>query len=111
MNIIGDVCTCDCPEDPEKLCGQPIGMYHCPFCGCMQVACLSHFCYEPDDCWLNPSGMNYVSERAKEITDWRASQELDRLNKKLEEDFANDAARVETSNTLESTVVGGSDAN
>ena len=40
-----------CPEDPEKLCGQPIGQYHCPDCGCMQVACMPHMC-DPDDCLL-----------------------------------------------------------
>ena len=37
-----------CPEDPEALCGQPIGMYHCPVCGCMQVACIPHAC-DPED--------------------------------------------------------------
>lgn len=31
-----------CPEDPEKLRGQPIGMYHCPFCGDMQLAGMPH---------------------------------------------------------------------
>jgi hypothetical protein len=40
-----------CPEDPEKLCGQPIGMYHCPDCGCMQVACIPHMC-NPELCLL-----------------------------------------------------------
>src|SRR2546425_9860541 len=45
-----------CPEDPTKLCGQPIGQCHCPFCGCMQVACLPHMCMDGclsgdcDDC-------------------------------------------------------------
>jgi hypothetical protein len=40
-----------CPEDPIKLCGQPIGQYHCPECGCMQVACSPHWC-DPDSCLL-----------------------------------------------------------
>jgi len=40
-----------CPEDPEKLCGQPIGQYHCPDCGCMQVACIPHMC-DPELCLL-----------------------------------------------------------
>ncbi len=33
------------------LCGQPIGMYHCPYCGCMQVACVEHEC-DPAECLL-----------------------------------------------------------
>ena len=40
-----------CPENPEALCGQPIGMYHCPDCGCMQVACCPHVC-DPGECLL-----------------------------------------------------------
>lgn len=36
-----------CPEDPVALLGQPIGMYHCPVCGEMQVAGLPHV--PPDD--------------------------------------------------------------
>lgn len=31
-----------CPEDPVKLLGQPIGMYHCPHCGIMVIAGLPH---------------------------------------------------------------------
>ena len=31
-----------CPEDPMTLRGQPIGMYHCPYCGVMCVAGLPH---------------------------------------------------------------------
>ena len=31
-----------CPEDPVLLTGQPIGMYHCPYCGEMQLAGVSH---------------------------------------------------------------------
>ena len=31
-----------CPEKPELLLGQPIGMYHWPCCGQMQVAGLPH---------------------------------------------------------------------
>lgn len=38
-----------CPEDPVALCGQPIGQYHCPYCGCMQVACVPHMC-DPELC-------------------------------------------------------------
>lgn len=31
-----------CPEDPVALAGQPIGMYHCPYCGMMVLAALPH---------------------------------------------------------------------
>lgn len=31
----------DC-DDPRTLAGQPIGMYHCPGCGTMQMAGLPH---------------------------------------------------------------------
>jgi len=32
-----------CPEDPRRLRGAPIGMYHCPACGCMVVAGMAHW--------------------------------------------------------------------
>lgn len=28
----------ECPEDPSRLKGMPIGQYHCPECGCMLMA-------------------------------------------------------------------------
>lgn len=31
-----------CPEQPEKLIGQPIGQYHCPYCGMMVMAGAEH---------------------------------------------------------------------
>lgn len=31
-----------CPEDPLELAGQPIGMYHCPYCGMMVMAAMPH---------------------------------------------------------------------
>jgi hypothetical protein len=34
--------TWPCPGKPEDLKGQPIGMYHCEFCGEMQIAGLPH---------------------------------------------------------------------
>ena len=40
-----------CPEDPVALLGRPLGQYHCPDCGCMQVAGIPHMC-DPDDCLL-----------------------------------------------------------
>lgn len=56
--VTADSVTIECPccyqpvgpgcDDPRKLCGQPIGMYHCPGCGVMQVACLPHM--DCDEC-------------------------------------------------------------
>jgi hypothetical protein len=37
-----------CPEDPVLLKGAPIGMYHCPYCGCMQLAGIAHLPPEED---------------------------------------------------------------
>lgn len=31
-----------CPYDPRELSGAPIGMLHCPECGCMVVAGMHH---------------------------------------------------------------------
>jgi len=31
-----------CPFDPQTLAGEPIGMLHCPSCGCMVLAGLPH---------------------------------------------------------------------
>jgi hypothetical protein len=31
-----------CPYDPRILAGQPIGMHHCPTCGCMVLAGCVH---------------------------------------------------------------------
>jgi hypothetical protein len=36
-----------CPERPEELLGAPIGQYHCPWCGEMQVAGIPHLAPEP----------------------------------------------------------------
>lgn len=32
----------NCLEKPERLLGQPLGMYHCPDCGAMIMAGLTH---------------------------------------------------------------------
>lgn len=31
-----------CPFDPRTLAGTPMGMLHCPNCGCMVVAGITH---------------------------------------------------------------------
>lgn len=40
----------NCPEDPRRLAGYPIGMYHCPHCMCMVIAGLDH--HHEFGCWL-----------------------------------------------------------
>ena len=37
LGPVGEGC-----DDPRVLAGQPIGMYHCPGCGSMQVAGMAH---------------------------------------------------------------------
>ncbi len=38
-----------CKYDPVKLLGQPIGQFHCPECGEMQIAGIPHL--PPEDEW------------------------------------------------------------
>lgn len=40
VNENGD--RCPWPWDSEQLAGQPIGMFHCPFCGMMVMAGMRH---------------------------------------------------------------------
>lgn len=40
MNELGE--RCPWPWDPQQLVGAPIGQYHCPYCGGMQVAGMPH---------------------------------------------------------------------
>ena len=46
-----------CPEDPVLLLGKPIGMYHCPYCGDMQLAGLPHL--PPDDAYEAEYGQSW----------------------------------------------------
>lgn len=41
-----------CDYDPTGLAGQPIGMFHCPDCGCMVLAGVAHPPCDPDACGL-----------------------------------------------------------
>lgn len=36
---------CLWPYDPLLLIGQPIGQYHCPYCGSMVIAGMAHIDY------------------------------------------------------------------
>jgi len=57
-----------CPEDPLMLKSAPLGMYHCPVCGEMQVAGLPHGV--PDEDYEGMTGMEwpagYVGPAAEE---------------------------------------------
>lgn len=46
--------TWPCPGKPEELKGQPIGMYHCEFCGEMQLAGTSHLPPQFPSQWEEP---------------------------------------------------------
>lgn len=39
---VAETFEANCEEKPENLIGQPIGMYHCPDCGAMVIAGMSH---------------------------------------------------------------------
>lgn len=43
-----------CPGRPEDLKDQPIGMYHCEFCGEMQIAGTSHLPPQFPSQWEEP---------------------------------------------------------
>jgi len=51
VGLVTDGIIWECPEDPVLLLGQPLGQYHCPWCGCMQIAGLSHMDWDIH-CWL-----------------------------------------------------------
>lgn len=40
MNELGE--RCPWPWDPQQLVGAPLGQYHCPYCGGMQMAGMAH---------------------------------------------------------------------
>ena len=46
--------TWPCPGKPEDLKGQPIGMYHCEFCGEMQIAGVPHLPPQFPSQWEEP---------------------------------------------------------
>ncbi len=53
-----------CPYDPMEMCGKPIGMYHCPLCGEMVLACVEHPDYDLLDDDLLDNGLPDESEAA-----------------------------------------------
>jgi hypothetical protein len=59
-----------CPEQPMLLAGQPIGMYHCPDCGCMLIAGMPHI--PPDGVDGNPETDKYELITGRE---WPAGYE------------------------------------
>lgn len=40
--------TCPWPWDPQQLVGAPLGQYHCPYCGGMQIAGVPHADWRED---------------------------------------------------------------
>lgn len=45
----------ECTHDPQIMLGKPIGMYHCPVCGCMVLAGIPHTAHT-EGCWLTDEG-------------------------------------------------------
>jgi HAD domain in Swiss Army Knife RNA repair proteins len=46
--------TWPCPGKPERMIGQPLGMYHCEYCGEMQIAGVSHLPPQFPSRWEEP---------------------------------------------------------
>lgn len=51
--------TAPCAEEPERLSGYPVGMYHCPDCGAMVLAGCEH----PPLCLLCATGAHPAFDR------------------------------------------------
>ena len=47
---------CPWPWEPQQLIGQPIGMYHCQYCGEMVVAGVAHVDYANIKCPEDTNG-------------------------------------------------------
>lgn len=46
LNEMGE--RCPWPWDPQQLLGQPLGQYHCEYCGAMVIAGIPHLDYTED---------------------------------------------------------------
>jgi len=55
-----------CPENPMRFLYAPLGMYHCPACGCMVMAGMPH---TPHDygCWLGLEDPAALAEMDREL--------------------------------------------
>ena len=58
--------TWPCPGKPEDLKGQPIGMYHCEFCGEMQLAGALHLPPQFPSQWEEPFPFQSTRSRNKD---------------------------------------------
>jgi len=47
---------CPWPWEPQQLVGQPLGQYHCPYCGAMVIAGMPHIDYREDLVVIDPQG-------------------------------------------------------
>ena len=47
VNELGE--PCPWPWEPIRLRGQPIGQFHCPYCGAMVIAGLNHIDYREQE--------------------------------------------------------------
>lgn len=58
-----------CPGDPKALAGQPIGMYHCEYCGEMQIAGMEHLAPQFPEQWEEPFPKIDYSEAVRPLGD------------------------------------------
>lgn len=53
INELGE--PCPWPWDPQQLVGAPMGQYHCPYCGGMQLAGLPHLDWTGEETEQGPT--------------------------------------------------------
>lgn len=57
LNEMGE--ECPFPFDPPQLVGQPLGQYHCPYCGAMVIAGMTH----PNYAGMDEDYERYMAEQ------------------------------------------------
>lgn len=58
-----------CDYDPLPLVGVPLGMFHCPSCGCMVIAALAHGPCFPSICPAAEAGRHAGPEIEVEVSE------------------------------------------
>jgi DNA-binding CsgD family transcriptional regulator len=73
-----------CQFDPRTLLGVPLGMFHCPLCGCMVVAGIEHglcmlgLCPQLDGELLTPEQVAILSMASEGSSTTQISEALDK---------------------------------
>jgi hypothetical protein len=53
---------CPWPWEPQQLGGQPIGQFHCSYCGAMVMAGMPHVDYAPEERVVTPENLTSIYE-------------------------------------------------